>query len=154
MAYGALGRLWWGFLLKSWCATGALRALASALVAVLGLALSGCAMVTAAVTPVAAPVPGVVLATGSAQPGREVPANVAQTLDTAPPGGSLPYQLTDGRPASFVLGPVFQSGRGFPCRVGSINSRTVGGGKPTEYPFCRQGDQWYEMNPVVISSNK
>ncbi|MGC2411685.1 MAG: hypothetical protein WA459_03180 [Stellaceae bacterium] len=120
----------------------------------LGITLSGCAMVTAAVTPVPAPAPEVVLGTSGAQPGREVPASVAQALNTAPPGGSLSYQLADGRPATFVLGPVFQSGRGVPCRVGLVNLREVGSGNPTEYPFCRQGDQWFEMTAVVVSSNK
>jgi hypothetical protein len=142
------------FLLKSWFATGAPRALASALAVALAIALSGCAMVTAAVTPVSAPTPEAALGAGGAQPGREVPASVAQTLNSAPPGGSLRYQLTDGRPATFVLGPVFQSGRGVPCRVGLVNLREVGSGNPTEYPFCRQGDQWFEMTAVVVSSNK
>lgn len=155
MAYGASGRgCGGGFLLKSWCTTGAPRSLGSALGAVLAVALSGCSMVMAPATPVNGLAPELALGPTSLQPGREVPASVAQTLNAAPPGGSLPYQLADGRPASFVLGPVFQSGRGVPCRVGRLNPREVRSGDPTEYPFCRQGDQWFEMTPVVVSSNK
>jgi hypothetical protein len=142
------------FLLKSWFATGAPRALASALTVALGIAVSGCAMITAVATPVTGVAPEAVLGTSSAQPGREVPAGVAQTLISAPPGGSLSYQLADGRPASFTLGAVFQSGSGVPCRVGRINPRQVRSGDPTEYPFCRQGDRWFEMTAVVVSSNK
>src|SRR5512142_1831625 len=101
-----------GVQLKSWWATGAPRALGSVLGAVLGLALNGCGMVTAVTSPVAAPAPEAVLGTSGAQPGREVPPGVARTLAVAPPGGSLSYQLADGRPASFTLGAIFESGRG------------------------------------------
>lgn len=155
MAYGAPRRGWGGdFLLKKRCAPGALRSLAPALGAVLGVALSGCGMIPTAATPVNGPAPELALGPTSVQPGREVPANVAQALSAAPPGGSLRYQLADGRPASFTLGAVFQSGRGVPCRVGQINPREVGSGNPTEYAFCRQGDRWFAMTPVVVSVTK
>jgi hypothetical protein len=83
--------------------------------------------------------------------GVPVPAAAGRVLDSAPTGGRLDYQLPDGRPAAFVLGGVFQSGLQVPCRVGRLGPGGSGGNVPGTYAFCRQGDQWYAMPPVVLS---
>jgi hypothetical protein len=81
--------------------------------------------------------------------GVPVPAAAGRVLDSAPDGGRLDYQLPDGRPAAFVLGGVFQSGLQVPCRIGRLGGS--GGEVSGTYAFCRQGDQWYAMPPVVVS---
>jgi hypothetical protein len=81
---------------------------------------------------------------------RPVAAPVAAALDSSPNGARLDYAVS-GRPVSFTLGSVYQSGLQVPCRIGRLNG---GGGRsdtPTTYAFCRDGNQWYEMPPVVIS---
>jgi hypothetical protein len=94
--------------------------------------------------------------TPSASPpvtGRGTPVAPAagQILDSAPTGGRLDYQLPDGRPASFVLEAVYQSGLLVPCRVGRLGAGGGRGGGPNAYAFCRQGNQWYLMPPVIVS---
>ena len=86
-------------------------------------------------------------------PARGSPVTVAaaQMLDSAPTGGRLDYRLADGRPAAFVLGPLYQSGWEVPCRIGRVGVGASRGGGPTAYAFCRQGNLWYEMTPVVVS---
>jgi hypothetical protein len=108
--------------------------------------LAGCAMgPPVEVVPNAGlPVPG---------PPRDtpVPADGARLLTAAPNGARLDYRLIDGQPAVFVLGPIFQSGLSVPCRIGHLAGARVSSDSPTDYAFCRRGDRWYQMPPVVVS---
>jgi len=83
--------------------------------------------------------------------GSPVPTGAADILDSAPAGGRLDYRRPDGRPAAIELGGVYQSGLQVPCRIGRASpGRNLGDG-PTAYAFCREGNRWYEMPPVVVS---
>jgi hypothetical protein len=83
--------------------------------------------------------------------GSPVAADAAQVLDSAPPGARLDFRRPDGRPAAVVLGGVHQSGLQVPCRIGRAGAGTGRGDGPAAYAFCRQGEQWYAMPPVVVS---
>jgi len=101
---------------------------------------------SASATPVIAPPP-----VPEASGGAPVPIDVGQQLERLPPGARLAYRAADGRPMTFELGPPYQSGRGLPCRIGRASLGATTGSVPTTYAFCRKGDQWFEMPPVVIS---
>jgi hypothetical protein len=83
--------------------------------------------------------------------GQPVPPEVAQVLASASAGAPLEYRLASGNPVGFLLGPIYHSGAGTNCRVGRIRSGEGANGSPTAYAFCNLGNQWYEMNPVVVS---
>jgi hypothetical protein len=111
----------------------------------LGLALAGCAgpaVLGTVSTGVPAP------ATTDASP---VDSAGAQNLETAPDGSRINYRPAGGFGDSLVIGPLYQSGRGVPCRLGRAGPPATGYPVPTSYPFCRIGGQWYAMKPVVIS---
>jgi hypothetical protein len=76
---------------------------------------------------------------------------LAQSLETAPSGARIIYRLPDGFERALVIGPLYQSGRGVPCRLGRAGPPLFGASVPTTYPFCRIDNQWYAMKPVVIS---
>jgi hypothetical protein len=76
---------------------------------------------------------------------------VARILEAGIAGQGLPYRLVNGSPATFVLGPIYQSSRGLPCRIGRVSPGEAANASPTSYPFCRIGTQWYAMKPVVVS---
>jgi hypothetical protein len=76
---------------------------------------------------------------------------VARILEGGSAGQSLRYRLVNGSEAIFVLGPIYQSSRGLPCRIGHVSPAEAGNASPTSYPFCRIGNQWYAMKPVVVS---
>jgi hypothetical protein len=82
-----------------------------------------------------------------------VDSSLARTLETATAGTTFGYRLVDGGEGSFVLGPLYQSGRGVPCRVGRLSPAEIAGVSLNTYPFCRFGDQWYAMRPVVVSGS-
>lgn len=81
---------------------------------------------------------------------RPVPAPAAATLEGGPSGARLDY-VTNGRSVSFTLGPIYQSGLQTSCRIGRARTGGGHGDAPTAYAFCRDGKQWYEMPPVVVS---
>lgn len=83
--------------------------------------------------------------------GEPVDSALGQTLSTAGVGATLRYRLAGGGEAYFVLGPLYQSGRGVPCRLGRLSPAEIASSSLNSYPFCRFGDQWYAMLPVVIS---
>jgi len=66
-------------------------------------------------------------------------------------GQRLLYRLVQGGDAWLVLGPIFYSSRGVPCRIGRVTLTETGSAGPTSYPFCQIGAQWYAMKPVVVS---
>jgi hypothetical protein len=112
---------------------------------VLALALAGCAgPAVLGTVSTGAPAPP----TTDASP---VDSAIAQSLETAPDGSRISYQPADGLGGSMVIGPLYQSGRGIPCRLGRAGPPATGYPVPTSYPFCRIGGQWYAMKPVVIS---
>lgn len=80
-----------------------------------------------------------------------VDAGLTRVLDSGTAGERIRYRLVDGREAWFALGPVYQSSRGVPCRIGRVSPAEAGTANPTSYPFCRIENQWYAMRPVVIS---
>jgi hypothetical protein len=118
-----------------------LRAAAIALV----LALGGCAGPA-----VIGGLPGAALPP-VATDGAPVDPALGQTLATAGAGATFSYRLAGGGAGVFVLGPLYQSGRGVPCRIGRLSPAEVAGVNLNAYPFCRFGDQWYAMRPVVVS---
>ncbi len=81
----------------------------------------------------------------------QVDPGVAQILEHGTAGERLQYQSADGRRLSLVLGPLYSSARGVPCRLGRASHLEAGGASPTSYPFCRLDNGWYEVKPVVIS---
>jgi hypothetical protein len=83
--------------------------------------------------------------------GISVPPDLAQILQAGTPGQRLRYRLVQGGEAWFVLGPIFYSSRGVPCRIGRVSLPGAGNASPTSYPFCQIGEQWYAMKPVVVS---
>jgi hypothetical protein len=83
--------------------------------------------------------------------GTPVPPAVARALDVAPAGGRVDYPLAQGAQVSLVLGPLYQSAWAVPCRVGTVSGVGIAGGSPTAFAFCREGEQWHEMPPVVVS---
>jgi hypothetical protein len=85
--------------------------------------------------------------------GSPVPPDTAQLLNSAPAGARVNYRLSDGRGLSLALGPVYDSGMKVPCRLGRAGSGEPGSGNPTVYAFCRDGNQWYQTTPVVISGD-
>lgn len=87
----------------------------------------------------------------AATDGAPVDPAVGQTLETAGAGATIRYRLAGGGEAYFVLGPLYQSGRGVPCRIGQLSPAEVAGVSVSTYPFCRFGDQWYAMRAVVVS---
>jgi hypothetical protein len=87
----------------------------------------------------------------AATDGSPVDPALGQTLSTAGAGATFRYQVAGGGEGYFVLGPLYQSGRGVPCRIGRLSSAEIAGVTLNSYPFCRFGDQWYAMRPVVIS---
>ena len=95
------------------------------------------------VTPAAPAVPAVV------SRGSPLPPPAAQVLEHGPAGARLDYAQPSGVPVAVVLGPPYQSGLQVPCRVG--RPRIGVGAKLDAFVFCRQGDAWYAMPPVVIS---
>jgi hypothetical protein len=111
--------------------------------AVIVAALAGCGIVAGPGTQTAPPQP--------VSAGTPVTADTARILADAPTGGRLTYRLVGGFSAVLVLGPIQQSGLGEVCRIGRVNASEVGPARPTAYAFCRRGDQWYEMTPVVVS---
>ena len=79
--------------------------------------------------------------------GSPLPPPTAQVLGQAPIGARLDYRQPNGAPVLLVLGAPYQSGLQVPCRIG----RPGGGYRPQVFVFCRQGDEWYAMPPVVVS---
>lgn len=80
-----------------------------------------------------------------------VPPAIGHVLGTAPRGEPLDYQIAGGRTVGLVLGPPYNSGLGVPCRIGHVGVAGYADGAPTAYAFCHSGNQWYEMDPVVVS---
>jgi hypothetical protein len=80
-----------------------------------------------------------------------VDAALAQSLETAANGARVYYRLADGSEGVLIIGQLYPSGRGLPCRLGRVNSPEPGPTVPSSYPFCRIGNQWFAMRPVVIS---
>ncbi len=76
---------------------------------------------------------------------------LAQSLETAANGARVYYRLADGSEGVLIIGPLYPSGRGLPCRLGRVNPPEPGSTVPSSYPFCRIGNQWFAMRPVVIS---
>lgn len=76
---------------------------------------------------------------------------LAQSLETEPNGSRISYPPADGIGGSLVIGPLYQSGRGVPCRLGRAGPPATEYPVPTSYPFCRIGSQWYAMKPAVVS---
>jgi hypothetical protein len=110
----------------------------------LALALAGCAGPA-----VIGPLPGWSLpAPTDATP---VDPAQAQTLENAGAGASFRYPLARGGDGYLVLGPLYQSGRGVPCRLGRLGPSGIVSTTLNTYPFCRFGNQWYAMRPVVVS---
>jgi hypothetical protein len=83
--------------------------------------------------------------------GAPVDPALGQTLSTAGAGATFRYRLAGGDEGYFVLGPLYESGRGVPCRLGRLSPAEIASASLNSYPFCRFGDQWYAMRPVVIS---
>ena len=110
--------------------------------------LGGCGTTrTEAKTTASPPAPGVdqdVLTRGS-----PVPPAAAEVLSRTPAGGRFDYLAGDQRRTAFILGTEFQSGLQVPCRLGRVDP--ILGDGPTTYAFCRKGDRWYAMPPVVVS---
>jgi hypothetical protein len=79
--------------------------------------------------------------------GSPLPPPVAQVLEHAPTGARLDYRQPNGAPVAVVLGAPYQSGLQVPCRMG----RPGGGYQAEALVFCRQGNEWYAMPPVVVS---
>ena len=95
------------------------------------------------------------LPTGSSAPvttdSSLIDSGLAQTLQNAAAGETLRYRLVEGSEEMLVLGPLYQSARGVPCRLGRLGPAEVGGATVNSYPFCRFGNDWYAMRPVVVS---
>ncbi len=128
------------------CRTPAAPFIAGLLLAV---ALAGCA---------ARFEPGPSASGGQPEPAAATPADstpvdagASRILEAGSAGQRLRYRLADGREAWLVLGPIYQSSRGLPCRIGRMSTADTGNAGPASYPFCRWGDRWYEMKPVVVS---
>lgn len=120
--------------------------LVAGLALVFAIALSSCAMAPAIIgsVPPAQPTPATTDAT-------VIDAGLSHSLETAPAGTPIVYRLANGAVGSLVIGPLYHSGRGVPCRLGRSYQPSLGSAVPTSYPFCRIGSQWYAMKPVVIS---
>jgi hypothetical protein len=112
---------------------------------VFAIALGGCA----------APAVIGTVSTGSPSPATTdatpVDPVLARSLEAAADGARIRHQLVNGVEGSLVIGPIYQSGRGVPCRLGRASPAEAGAATPISYPFCRIGNQWYAMKPVVIS---
>ena len=95
------------------------------------------------------------LPTGSSAPvatdGAPVDSGLAPTLEHAAAGATITYRPVQGGEERLVLGPLYQSARGVPCRLGRLSLAEVGGVTLNSYPFCRFGNEWYAMRPVVVS---
>jgi hypothetical protein len=121
-------------------------------VVVVAASLGGCASARdlfgfkAAADPAAATARPPILARGT-----PVPAAAADVLANAPAGGQFDYRLPDGRSVLLVLGAIYQSGLQVPCRIGRTSRAGGPGDGSAAYPFCRDGNQWYAMPPVVVS---
>ncbi len=129
------------------------RCFAATACVLFGVVLGGCAALRGPAVPAAVEgaAPGSALGPTGPARGRPIASAAAQVLDTAPTGGRFRYRLADGRPASFALGPLFQSALGVPCRIGRVNPGDLRSAGPADYPFCQYHDRWYEMTPVVVS---
>ena len=112
------------------------------------LAVSGCGgySQTTSMEGLAAPTPG-----SAPENATPVDPGVAQTLEHGTAGERLQYKSAEGRQLSLVLGPIYTSARGVPCRLGRAGRVGASGASPTSYPFCRLDNGWYEVTPVVIS---
>lgn len=119
--------------------------LAAAGVLLLAAAVGGCA--TSLV--VGPPLPGEIAP--ATVDSTAVDAGLARVLESGSAGERIRYRLVDGREAWLALGPIYQSSRGVPCRVGRTSAAEAGAANPTSYPFCRIENQWYATSPVVIS---
>jgi hypothetical protein len=112
--------------------------------------LAGCGIMTASGGPTLSQQAGPGDSGAASAGGTPVTEDAARILNAAA-DGQLRYRLLDGRVAVLVLGPIQQSGLGEPCRIGRLSPGEVGAARPTAYAFCRHGDHWYEMTPVVVS---
>jgi hypothetical protein len=83
--------------------------------------------------------------------GTPVPPQAVQVLESAPAGARLDYRQPNGAPVVAILGEMYQSGLQVPCRMGRSGGGSGRGDSPQAFVFCRHGNQWYAMPPVVIS---
>lgn len=125
--------------------SAARRRLAAAASLLLSIACAGCG--TPAVIGDTTPGEPPPVTTDTTPVGPEV----AGILDGRTGGPELRYRLVNGIVARLELGPIYQSSRGPLCRIGHVSPAEAGNASPTGYPFCRIGNQWYAMRPVVVS---
>jgi hypothetical protein len=87
----------------------------------------------------------------AATDGSLVDSGLAPTLQNAVAGTTFDYRPVQGGEELLVLGPLYQSARGVPCRLGRLSPADFGSVSLNSYPFCRFGNDWYAMRPVVVS---